>query len=195
MVKRSGWTLMLGVHFRTHVPHEGSQTVRDLNVGRLEGGVMSQHARAARRSRAQILVALTLVLGPGVLGCGGSGSPSTPSTPTTPTPPSGPVQLAVFSDPDSGVMTSDVRDVQGQIVRFNMANGSLIWVADGRSFSGYPVSGLFIRDDRFFQVRFGTADGQRRAYFTEAVATTICDVEVVGGQLSITPTNVKVPGS
>jgi hypothetical protein len=91
-------------------------------------------------------------------------------------------------------MTSDVRDVQEQIVRFDMANGSLIWAADGRSFSGYPVNGLFIRSDRFFQVRFGTRSGERRAYFTEAVATTICDVEVVGGQLLITPTNVTVPG-
>jgi hypothetical protein len=92
-------------------------------------------------------------------------------------------------------MTSDIRDVQGQIVRFDMANGSLIWVADGRSFSGYPVNGLFIRADRFFQVRFGTEVGERRAYFTEAVATTICDVEVAGGQLVITPTNVHVPGT
>jgi hypothetical protein len=44
-------------------------------------------------------------------------------------------------------------------------------------------------------VRFGTKDGQRRAYFTEAAAGTICDVEIVGGQVSITPTTVTVPGS
>jgi len=101
----------------------------------------------------------------------------------------------VFSDPASSFTTSDVRDVQDQIVRFDTASNSLIWAADGRTFSGYPVSGLFIRSDRFFQVRFGTKDGERRAYFTEAVATTLCDVEVVGGQLVITPTNVTVPGS
>ena len=52
-----------------------------------------------------------------------------------------------------------------------------------------------MRPDRFFQVRFGTKDGERRAYFTEAEATTICDIEIVGGQLMITPTNVNVPGS
>jgi hypothetical protein len=79
-------------------------------------------------------------------------------------------------------------------VRFDTASISLIWAADGRSFSGYPVSGLFIRADRFFQVRFGTKDGERRAYFTETVATTICDIEIVGGQLVISPTNVTVPG-
>ena len=91
-------------------------------------------------------------------------------------------------------MTSDVRDVQNQIVRFDIANNALIWVADGRSFPGYPVSGNFVRTDRSFQIRFGT-DGERRAYFTETASATICDIEVVGGQLSISPTNVKVPGT
>jgi hypothetical protein len=164
-------------------------------VGRLEGGDMSQHARAVKRPRGQILRAVALVIGAGVVGCDGSSTPATPTPQPGPTPQPAPVQLAVFSDPDSSFMTSDVRDVQGQIVRFDMANGSLIWVADGRSFSGYPVNGLFIRADRFFQVRFGTEVGERRAYFTEAVATTICDVEVAGGQLVITPTNVHVPGT
>jgi hypothetical protein len=111
-----------------------------------------------------------------------------------PTPPAA-VQLAVFSDAASGFSTSDIRDVQDQIVRFDMTGNTLIWAADGRSFAGFPVSGNFIRADRFFQVRFGTKDGERRAYFTEAEATTICDIEIVGGQLLITSTNVKVPGS
>jgi hypothetical protein len=138
---------------------------------------------------------LLLILVEGMVGCGGSGSaPTTPSTPTPPPPP-GPVQLAMFSDPASSFTTSDVRDVQEQIVRFDVTSNSLIWAADSRSFSGYPVNGLFIRSDRFFQVRFGTKDGERRAYFTEAVATTICDIEIVGGQLVITATNVTVPGS
>ena len=104
-----------------------------------------------------------------------------------------PPVLAVFSDP-SGFMTSDVRDVQGQIVRFDTANNALIWVADGRSFAGYPVSGVFIRADNAFQVRFGTEGGERRAYFTEVGPDTICDINVVNGQLVILPTNVRVPG-
>jgi hypothetical protein len=137
-------------------------------------------------------VAILMVVG-GLAGCGGSDSaPTTPSTPTLPPPT--PVQLAVFTDPASNFSTSDVRDAQEQIVRFDMTSNSLIWAADGRSFSGYPVSGLFIRPDRSFQVRFGTKDGQRRAYFTETVATTICDIKIVGGQLVISPTNVTVPG-
>ena len=140
---------------------------------------------------------LSFVLALALTGCGGS--PSAPTTPppatpaTVPTP--GPVQLAVFSDPASGFSTSDVRDVQDQIVRFDTTGNTLIWAADGRSFSGYPVSGNFLGAGKNFQVRFGTKDGERRAYFTETVATTICDVEVVGGQLMVTPTTVTVPGS
>ena len=57
-----------------------------------------------------------------------------------------------------------------------------------------PSNGNFLRSDRAFQVRFGTRDGARRAYFTETVATTICDIEIVGGQLVISATNVPVPG-
>jgi hypothetical protein len=38
--------------------------------------------------------------------------------------------LAVFSDPASTFMTSDVRDVQEQIVRFDTATNALIWAAD-----------------------------------------------------------------
>jgi hypothetical protein len=140
---------------------------------------------------------LLLALIPGLAGCGGSGSTPTTPTPTTPTPPTPPaqVQLVVFTDTGATFSTSDVRDVHDQIVRFDMTSNSLIWVADGRSFTGYPVSGNFMRADKSFQVRFGTKDGERRAYFTETVATTICDIEIVGGQLVILPTSVTVPGT
>jgi hypothetical protein len=126
-------------------------------------------------------------------GCGGSDS--TPAAPSPPTPPPpAQVQPATFTDPDSSFTTSDVRDVQRQIVRFDTTSNSLIWAADGRSFSGYPVSGNFIRSDKGFQVRFGTEDGERRAYFTETASATICDIEVAGGQLTISATSVTVPG-
>jgi hypothetical protein len=105
------------------------------------------------------------------------------------------VQLAIFHDPASTFSTSDVRDVQDQIVRFDTAASSLIWAADGRSFPGYAVDGNFIRSDRAFQVRFGIKDGERRAYFTETIKGTICDIEVINGQLLLSSTNVTVPGS
>jgi hypothetical protein len=140
---------------------------------------------------------LLLMLIEGLAGCGGSDSAPTasPSPTPSPTPPSpAPVQLAMFSDPASSFSTSDVRDVQEQIVRFDVASNSLIWMADGRSFPGYPVSGNFVASDKHFQIRFGTKDGERRAYFTETASATICDIEVVGGQLAIEPTTVTVPG-
>jgi hypothetical protein len=139
---------------------------------------------------------LLLMLIEGVAGCGGSDSaPPAPSpSPSPAPPPPAPVQLAEFHDPDSTFSTPDVRDVQEQIVQFDVANNSLIWKADGRSFPGYPVSGNFVAEDKHFQVRFGTKDGERRAYFTETASATICDIEVTGGQLMISPTNVKVPG-
>jgi len=138
--------------------------------------------------------AIVVLLTAGVAGCG-SGSASSSTTPATaPSPPTPQVQLAVFHDPSSSFTTSDVRDVQEQIVRFDMATNSLIWVADGRSFSGYPVDGNFIRSDHAFQVRFGTKDGERRAYFTETTKETICDIEVTNGQLVLTSTNEMVPG-
>ena len=55
-------------------------------------------------------------------------------------------------------------------------------------------SANFVASDRHFQIRFGTKDGERRAYFTETASATICDIEVVGGQLAIEPTTVTVPG-
>jgi hypothetical protein len=130
-------------------------------------------------------------------GCGSSSSPApapTPNPTPTPTPtPQAPV-IAQFNEPGTTFTTPDIRDVDEQIVQFDTANNALIWKADGRSFPGYPVSGLFIRADRAFQVRFGTKDGERRAYFTETVATTICDIQIVNGVLTILPTNVPVPG-
>jgi hypothetical protein len=135
-----------------------------------------------------------LAMAGGVASCGGSESAPTAPTPPTPPQPPAQVQLAVFSDTASSFSTSDVRDVQEQIVRFDVASNSLIWKADGRTFPGYPVSGNFVASDKHFQIRFGTKDGERRAYFTETASATICDIEVTGGQLSISPTTVTVPG-
>lgn len=139
----------------------------------------------------------TVVVASLIAGTAGGCSDSAPAAPSgggTPTPQ--PIQLAVFTDPMSPtVTTSNVRDVQEEIVRFDLASGSLIWVADGRMFAGYPVIGsYFLRADQAFQVRFGTRDGERRAYFTETVRGTICDIAVVNGALIISPTDVPVPG-
>jgi hypothetical protein len=135
-------------------------------------------------------VVLFLLIG-GTAGCGSS-PPTTPGNPPPPPTPRTPV-IAEFRDPASTFTTRDVRDVDDQIVQFDTANNALIWVADGRSFPGYPVSGNLISSGGF-QVRFGTKNGECRAYFTETGPATICDINVVNGQLVILPTSVAVQG-
>jgi len=110
----------------------------------------------------------------------------------------------VFTDQASGFSTSDVRDVQEQIVQFNTA-AELIWTADGTRLPGYRViANFFIPADGIcafcsFEVRFGTKGGERRAYLTfdyhHDNPGTIVDIEVVGGQLVMTKTDVPVPGT
>jgi hypothetical protein len=56
----------------------------------------------------------------------------------------------------------------------------------------------------FFLIRFGTRDGERRAYLTwpdferhgraDHPAPTILDIEVEGGRVVVTDTSVRVPG-
>ena len=61
---------------------------------------------------------LTLLVG--LTACGGQTPTSPQQSSTTPPPP---VQLAVFSDPASGTMTSDVHDVNEQTVQFDVTKG------------------------------------------------------------------------
>jgi hypothetical protein len=146
-----------------------------------------------------------LVLVAGLLGCDGREGPS----PTGPSPAFGsaaptspPSTLRVFIEGASGFSTSDVRDAQEQIVQFSTA-GELIWTADGTSFSGYPGSDVFINAEAvcncWFEVRFGTRDGERRAYLTADYGHenpgTLVDLEVVSGALVASRTSVGPPGS
>lgn len=101
--------------------------------------------------------------------------------------------LAVFQDPDSEFSTTDVNDVDGEIVQFDTASNRIIWVEDNIEFDDWEVDGNFLGSDRFFQVRFGTEDGERKAYFTETEPATICDIEVINNTLSITATAETVP--
>ena len=147
---------------------------------------------------------ILLVLAQGLAGCGDARSSPTPSTPS-PVPQPAPIQLVVFTDPASGFSTADVRDVHDQISRLNTA-GELIWIADGTRFPGLPVKGNLITYDktRFlsFQVRFGTKNGEQRAYLTwyddlnHYYPGTIVDIEVDAyGHLTVAETNVPLPGT
>ncbi len=103
--------------------------------------------------------------------------------------------IAVFDDPDSNFRTRDVRDVDDEFVRFDTSTNSIIWAATGTAYQqgAWPVNSVFLGTGGFFQVRFGTKDGQRRAYFTETGPATICQIRVIGANLQISATNVPVP--
>lgn len=105
---------------------------------------------------------------------------------------------------------SDLRDVQEQILHF--IAGDLIWTADGTRLSGYQlssndfgdgpryfISGAICPEGCAFEVRFGTNDGERRAYLTVDYGHenpgTVVDVEVAAGALVVTQTSVFPPGT
>ena len=111
--------------------------------------------------------------------------------------------FAVFLDRETGYRTSDVRDAQDQIVRFNDA-GERGWVASGERFPGYIADGQVVTAERicagcYFFVRFGSRGGEPRAYLTWAGSRpdgqppTVLDVEVVGSELAVTSTDLEIP--
>lgn len=122
-----------------------------------------------------------------------------PSVPLPPTPPPE-IKIVVFTDPVSGLQTSDVREVHGQIVRFNSA-GALMW-ADGTQFAGFPVA--FGYDRAAMEVAWGSEKGERRPYLTFSPdywhfppPASLVDLEVVQGKLVIRHPDpaVWLPGS
>ena len=100
-----------------------------------------------------------------------------------------------FTDPGSTFSTTDVRDQQDEIVRFNTI-GELIWTADNRRFLGYQVSGNFV-GSHMYEVVFVIKDGERRAYFTvhghgPTDPNRVCDITVVNDRVVITESNIPL---
>ena len=139
--------------------------------------------------------------------------PSSPAAPTTVSQPPQPSisQLRVFTELASGFSTSDLRDVDEQILQITTA-GELVWTADGTRIQGYGVaqhiidgvpihwiSGRLCPEGCTFEVRFGAKDGERRAYLTADYGHdnpgTLVDVEVAGGNLAVARTGIFPPGS
>ena len=101
----------------------------------------------------------------------------------------------MFTDPATGFSTTDLRDVQEQILQLNSAGeldldrrrhaapGIPRWppFADGRVAF---IEGKICPEGCAFEVRFGTRDGERRAYLTVDHGHwnpgTLVDVEVAG---------------
>ena len=104
--------------------------------------------------------------------------------------------MATFVDPDTGFSTQSVHDADREILHFDNEQGALIWGADGTTVSGWATTGNELRWNlsSSFRVRFGTEEGERRAYFTEVGPGTICDLDVRGpDQLSIRATRETPP--
>ncbi len=101
--------------------------------------------------------------------------------------------FAVFRDPTSSFSTTDVRDIDDEIVRFIPRDSTMLWTPTNLLFDNWPVSGNFLGPNRAFEVRFGTVSGQRRAYFTEVGPGTLCDLEVSGNTLQLSPTTIHPP--
>jgi hypothetical protein len=150
---------------------------------------------------------LSIVLALAHTGCTESPnrSPLAPVPPVQPpgAPPSA-TFLVPFTDIASGFSTTDVHDVQEQVIQFNSA-GELIWTQDGSRIPGYPfaagntVSAGPICQHCVLEVRFGTRDGERRAYLTldrgHDNTGMVVDIEVAGGGVILTETNVPPPGT
>ena len=161
---------------------------------------------------------LLLALAAGLTGCRGAGSSTTPTAPSALAPapapslilPLPPNDLFVFHESDFS--TTDVRDARERIVQFTNG-GDLIWTADGTRLHGftmepdsnhwgvptYFIGGKICEQFCVFSIRFGTRDGQRRAYLTvdygHSNPGTLVETEVKNGALAVTQTTLFPPGT
>jgi len=149
-----------------------------------------------------------LVVANGLVGCHNTGAPA-PSAPSAASGVSQPnlPTLVEFKDPLTGLSASDVRDARGHIVQFTTA-AELVWI-DGTHFSGHQVGGPGVpfrgsvapeaSCQCWLVVRFGAADGERRAYMTADVGHsnpgTVVDLEITGSALVVSWTDRFPPGT
>ena len=139
-----------------------------------------------------------------ILGVAGCESRTTPSSPSTMPSPSGPPEprdgLVTFADPHSSFVTSDLLDANEQVVRVSVAR-ELIWL-DGTRLPGFSASGNSISVPACacsLVVRFGSRDGERRAYLTADYIHdnpgTLVSLGIADGSLTITRTTLFAPGT
>lgn len=102
--------------------------------------------------------------------------------------------LVVFTDPDTGFTTGDVYDATREIVHFDAEREAMVSATTGDSVSGWATDGNDLGAFGSFRVRFGSEDGQPRAYFTEAGNGTICNLVLSGPEmLDIYATSERPP--
>ncbi len=130
------------------------------------------------------------------IGCNDGPGTRVDLPPIAPTPvaPASPPSIRVFTDPVSGVTTSDVHDAQDQVFQLNSA-GQVIWQADGGVYS-FAVRGV----EEGLVVRFATKNAERRGYLIYDTAwyhygppEVVVDLEVVDGKLIVSTVRPSVP--
>ena len=108
----------------------------------------------------------------------------------------GSAAFVAFVDETTGFQTSDVHDATREVVRFDAALGAMV-ALDGSAVSGWTTEGnelSWALSGVAFRVRFGTEQGERRAFFTESGNGTICDLRLYGPeQLGISGTRELPP--
>jgi len=148
-----------------------------------------------------------LLVAHGLAGCSSPPAPSAPSAPTAVSQPNAGA-VAVFRDPPTGLSTSNVHDAQEHIVQFTTA-GELVWTADGTRLPGHSVEGPGYQSPNnvagepscqcWLVVRFGTSNGERRAYLTADYIhfnpRTVVALQIAGGALLVSRTDVFPPGT
>jgi hypothetical protein len=150
-----------------------------------------------------------LIVANGLIGCSNPSAhaPSGPSAPSAVSQPNAGA-LVVFTDPLTGLSTSNVRDAQDHIVQFTTA-GELVWTADGTRLPGHSAEGSGYQSSSnvaaepschcWLVVRFGASDGERRAYLTADYIhfnpRTVVALEIAGAALIVSRTNVFPPGT
>jgi len=111
--------------------------------------------------------------------------------------PSGDETFVTFVDETTSFMTSEVYDADREIVSFDPARRTLVFLATGEAVSGWSVTDGdldWTRSGVAFRVRFGTEGDSRRAYFTERGPGTICNLSLAGpDSLGISATNERPP--
>jgi hypothetical protein len=105
--------------------------------------------------------------------------------------------FVVFTEPGTGFMTTEVHDADREVVHFHAELAAMVSALNGTSVDGWDANGTDLswsRSGISFRVRFGTEEGERRAYFTEAGPGTICNLRILGtDQLSISGTSETPP--
>jgi len=106
------------------------------------------------------------------------------------------VELTVFSDPDSDFTTTELLDVDGQVLSFT-TDSRIVWVDTSTAWTEsrrgeWTTDGNVLRSDGYFTVAYGSLDGTFAGWITRTSTGNVCDFESDGEVLDINPTNEPI---